>query len=50
MLGRTRADVIALQKAMGVEAYSFMLAEEAAERVRTYAATADADKAVLLRQ
>ena len=49
-LGRTRADVIALQKAMGVEAYSFMSAEEAAEWVRTYAATADADKAALLRQ
>ena len=49
-LGRSRADVIALQKAMGVEAYSFMSAGEAAERVRTYAATSDADKAVLLRQ
>ena len=35
---------------MGVEAYSFMLAEEAAERVWTYASPADADKAALLRQ
>ena len=49
-LGRTRADVIAPQKATGVEVYSFMPAEEVAERVRTYTATADADKAALLRQ
>ena len=35
---------------MGVEAYSFMSAEEAAERVRTYAAPSDADKVAPLRQ
>lgn len=39
---------IALQKAMGVDAYSFMSEAESAQRVQTFEATPDDQKAVLM--